>query len=517
MQIVLGVSMTPTAARMVLVEGAGGDGVTVDTGVFRDPEDVTQQVIAAIMGTRDNAVDGGHRLVVTGVAWTDHDQAARLRDALRARGISDVVMVSELHAAGALAMAAGQKIAAVRTALLLIDQHSATLAVVRSADGAVVGVQSRNLHGAGADANAVVGLQDMVGALERASQPPQAVFVVGSRVDISALTARIAERTMLPVHAPDNAELALARGAAMASASAPRHEAATVGLIPGGIPTDDGLTAAGMTQLGYVTPLGYSAVPDYDDDLEADDVEAGEPIGPSATAETEQKPFLLVGSALASFFVVGVVSLVFSLAVSIRPAVEQSPDTGPAGRSIGVPAQGVATASSSAPETIAAPLPVAQEAPRTVYVQRPAAPVPAVEPVAPATAPAAPAAPPAVLPAPPPAVAPAPAPAPVFPPSMIAPMLPALLPPIFQAPIFQSPVRSTPLPRSSSAPASPTYSAPPSTPAAPASPTYSAPPSTPSTASSTQSAPSRDSGESGTRTPATTTTVVWPLLPGAAG
>ena len=47
----LGVSngqILPAAVRMVLVEGRSGDGVTVDTGVFRGPRDVVGQVVAAI-------------------------------------------------------------------------------------------------------------------------------------------------------------------------------------------------------------------------------------------------------------------------------------------------------------------------------------------------------------------------------------------------------------------------------------------------------------------------------------
>ena len=46
-------------------------------------------------------------------------------------------------------------------------------------------------------------------------------------------------------------------------------------------------------------------------------------------AEEGRKPFLLVGSALTSIFVVGVVALVISLAVSIRPTVDQRPSPGP--------------------------------------------------------------------------------------------------------------------------------------------------------------------------------------------
>ena len=68
MDIALGVSMTPTTVRMVLVEGENADGVTVDHDVFDITSDHTsatapEQVVAAILGTRASAAEGGHRLV----------------------------------------------------------------------------------------------------------------------------------------------------------------------------------------------------------------------------------------------------------------------------------------------------------------------------------------------------------------------------------------------------------------------------------------------------------------------
>ena len=150
MDIVLGVSMTPTAVRMVLVEGEKADGVTVDHDTF----DITaaegtatsaaDQVVAAILGTRESAVEGGHRLVSTGVTWTDYAGAAELREALTARKIHDVVLVSELHAAGALAQAVGQAVGYERTALMFLERDTATLSVVETAGGAIVKVETQD-------------------------------------------------------------------------------------------------------------------------------------------------------------------------------------------------------------------------------------------------------------------------------------------------------------------------------------------------------------------------------------
>ena len=164
MDIVLGVSMTPTTVRMVLVEGEKADGVTVDHDVF----DVTSvegsattsaadQVVAAILGTQESATTGGHHLKAIGVTWTDHSDASALRDALTAHGIDDVMLVSEGHAAAALAQAVGRAVGYDTTALLFIDRDAATLSVVKTDDGSVVKVLAQSLHST--DAMAV--LSDM--------------------------------------------------------------------------------------------------------------------------------------------------------------------------------------------------------------------------------------------------------------------------------------------------------------------------------------------------------------------
>src|SRR2546426_193087 len=177
--------MTPTTVRMVLVEGDKADGPIVDHDVFdvtaadgtATSSNAAEQVVEAVLGTRESAAAGGHHLKSIGVTWSDHAEASTLRDTLAARGIEGVMLVSDGHAAGALAQAVG-----------------------------------------------------------------------------------------LPVSAPDEPELALARGAALASANAPAFEATTVGLAYSQDP--DGTTAgnayvglaAAETQLA---PVGAGLVDEY--------------------------------------------------------------------------------------------------------------------------------------------------------------------------------------------------------------------------------------------------------------
>ncbi|TGD89217.1 hypothetical protein BayCH28_07615 [Mycolicibacterium sp. CH28] len=520
MNIVLGVSMTPTTVRMVLVEGEKADGVTVDHDTF----DITtgdgsatsaEQVIAAILGTRESATEGGHRLIATGVTWTDHNAAAGLRDALAARKIDDVTLVSELHAAGALAQAVGQAVGYERTALMFLERDTATLSVVETASGAIVKVQTQSLHAQ----DAVAELQSMVAELEALDQPPQGLFVLGSGVDVAAVKSQLALGATLPVHAPEEAELALARGAALASATAPRYEASTVGLgyahdldgttagavYPAGVDTQLSDAGTQMAAAGYMAPLGYSEVPDDPvGDLEYGAVPEELDFAPD---ESGRKPFLLVGSALTSVFVVGVVALVISLAVSIRPTVDQRPSPGESVivHSSQAPAPAAPEAAQpppapSAAETIQEPMPVVQQAPRTVYVTpapqavapAPAAPAPAPE--APAPAPEAP----ALAPAPAPVIAPV-IPAPILPPPVI--VLPRpILPPFLRPPWAPQGPEYPSSPSTPSYPTSPSYPTAPSYPTSPSMPSYPTSPSNPSYPTS-PSAPSYPSSPPTTEAP----------------
>ena len=162
----------------------------------------------------------------TGVAWSDHADAAVLREALVARGIEDVLLVSELHAAAALAQAVGRAVGYDKTALMFVERDTATLAVVETADGSVVKVLSRSLHGD----DTIAALAEMVASLEAQEPAAQGLFVVGSGVDVTAVKAHLTELVSVPVIAPEEPQLALARGAALASANAPRYDTSTVGL-----------------------------------------------------------------------------------------------------------------------------------------------------------------------------------------------------------------------------------------------------------------------------------------------
>ena len=263
MEIVLGVSMTPTTVSIALVEGEKADGVIIDHDVF----DITavdgsatssapEHVIAAVLGTQEGAIAAGHHLVSTGVTWTDRAEAAELREALVARDIEDVLLVSELHAAAALAQTVGRAVGYDKTALMFVEREKATLAVVETVDGSVVKVLSQNLH----DGDAIAVVAEMITSLEDQEPVAQGMFVVGSGVDVTAVKAHLQDLVSVPVIAPEEPQLALARGAALASASAPRYDTCTIGLAYSQDP--DGTTVYPFLVADDATSfLGHADVP----------------------------------------------------------------------------------------------------------------------------------------------------------------------------------------------------------------------------------------------------------------
>ncbi|MGC2654469.1 MAG: hypothetical protein WA317_12915, partial [Mycobacterium sp.] len=333
MDIVLGVSMAPTTVRLVLVEGENADGVTVDDEDFEvEAVDSTvqpsaaEQTLAAILGTRESAIEGHYHLASTGVTWTDPVEAAALRDALAAHKVENVLLVSSFIAAAALAQSVGSTAGYTRTGLLFLEPDTVTLAVVDSADGTIVDVRRQPMRSADTPA-------EMVTELTARESPPDGLFVVGCGVDITTVKPQLETATRLPVSVPEEPELALARGAALASASAPLFIASTTALAYAQDPDPDWATAEVVEP--YATIVGsadelegavaYSVAPSEGPIEDAFTAAAADL--PSDQEPTGRRPLLVALSVMTVFFV-GVLALVISLAVSVRPAVSQRPATG---------------------------------------------------------------------------------------------------------------------------------------------------------------------------------------------
>jgi uncharacterized membrane protein YgcG len=438
--------MAPTTVRMVLVEGQNADGATVDEDNFAvangdDPATFSapDQVVAAILGTREGASEAGYDLLSTGVTWSDQCEAAELRDALTARKVENVMLVSAFLAAAALAQSMGSATGYARAALLYVEPDTATLAVVDTTDGSITDVQREQLPDD--DDQAVATLVSMVSAAEALDERPEGLLVVGSGVDIPLIKPALEEATSLPLSVPEQPAAALARGAALASANAPLFASSTAAqayaLDPGTGSVSQHAHAPGYLAVAEAVPSGepgaealaYSAVADdsaavytqlgpdaYAADDEPQDFTTGMYPDFSRLEEHEhvsRTPFLAAMSVLI-IFVAGVMALVISLAFSIRPSASSRPSlshnvVAPA-RLAPLPAPVPAAAPVQAPA--AAPMPVHAAAPAPVRIPGPA---------------------------PAPAPIPFPAPAPVGPPPIFAPILPGLLPPLLGPPLAPPP------------------------------------------------------------------------------
>jgi hypothetical protein len=461
---VLGVSMAPTSVRMVLVEGENADGVTVDEDSFavtdgEDPATVTapDQVIAAILGTREGAAQAGYALLSTGVTWSDQVEAAALRDALAARKVENVMLVSAFLAAAALAQSVGNATGYAHTALLYVEPESATLAVVDTADGSIADVHRQLLPED--DDEAVAKLVGLVAGAEALETDPQGVLVVGSGVDIPLIKPALEAATSLPLSVPEQPDTALARGAALASANAPLFASSTAAVAYAQDPGTGEVNPHALTP-GYLAvadaaagaepgeeALAYSAVPDeeaaaytqegpdaYADVGEEEDFTTGmyPDFGLAALERPSRTPFLAAMSVL-TIFVVGVMALVISLAFGIRSSVNQRPSLS---QNVVVPARQVPAPLPRA-QVPAPPAPAPAPAPPPAPAAAPA-PAPAPPP-APAAAPA-PAPAPARAPAPAPVWAPAPAPLPAPPPAAPPVVIPPLIPQLLAPPVLGPPV-----------------------------------------------------------------------------
>lgn len=415
--------MTPTTVRMALVEGEKADGVILEHDVFditaidcSATSSAAEDVIAAILGTQEGAIVNGHRLVSTGVAWSDHAQAAALREALEARGIEDVLLIAELHAAAALAQAVGRVVGYDTTALMFVNRDAATLAVVETAEGSVMRVLSQDQGLDGADAVTV--LAEMVASLEADDSAPQGMFVVGSNVDVAQVKRYLQDLVSVPVITPMEPQLALPRGAALASASAPRFDTSTIGLAYSQVLGAAMVHPMALADAATDVVGRDGASMDAETTVDLADVQAG------------RKPFALVGSALAAVFAVGVTLLAMTMAVNLRPTDGGVTDTLKAPPSVLVPPSAIQRtdpiAPQPAPESVPVPPPDAAAA--TIRQMVPPAPPPrrvVVQNAAPA---------PVAPPPPPPAVLPV-APPPPPPPAVLPAVIP-WLPPILQPPPF---------------------------------------------------------------------------------
>lgn len=209
MDTVLGVSVTPTNVRSVLVEGHSADGATLD----HDEYDAFEEVGAALRRARDEAEADGRTVGSIGVTWSDDAEleASSVLDGMARAGLTDVTAVPLSEAVEVLAGSIGRVIGYQRTALCVVEPSTAVLGIVDTSDDSVDILIS---HAIDSD----TALIDWVSAALADDMRPDGLFVVGSVPALDVAAGRLEAELGLPVANPPESELALAHGAALASA-----------------------------------------------------------------------------------------------------------------------------------------------------------------------------------------------------------------------------------------------------------------------------------------------------------
>ena len=433
MDFVLGVAMAPGTVRLVVIEGLDADGVTVEQDEFEvagggasATTGAIEQVVAAVGGTREGALEGGHRLTSTGVTCTNPVLAGALRDAMTDRDVEGVMLVAPLLAAAALAQTVGGALDYEHIAMLFVEPESATLAVVDVGDGSIVDLHRHRVTAPGAPHEVrAAELATMVAGLDARGSWADGVFLIGCGTDIVGLKPALEAATPLPVTAPEEPDMALARGAALASANAPLFSSSTVALA---YALDPGT--------GEMSPRAFSLVShDVWDDPDARTgalaYSAVEDTRGFARVKRPRKrwPMVLAGSAVAAIAVaVAGVVLVSVTSDNRLSAVQSNP-------------------------RVAAPVTPPPAAPPSAP---PEAQVPAPSPPAPAPTPTAP---------PQTEAAPAPAPAPTQRPTPHTQVIPAPASPVYRAPSQPAPQYVPPTRPQAPAYSPPQYAPPPQAPA----------------------------------------------------
>ena len=213
MDTVLGVSVTPTNVRSVLVEGSSADGATLDHEEF----DVFEEVGAALKRADDEARADGRSVSSIGVTWSDDAEleASAVLDGMARAGLTGVTAIPLSEAVETLARSIGQVVGYRRTALCVVEPSTAVMAVVDAGDDSVDILISHAIDSDDA-------LIDWVSAALADDMRPEGLFVVGSVPALDLAASRLEAELGLPVSHPPEAELALAHGAAMASADGAR-------------------------------------------------------------------------------------------------------------------------------------------------------------------------------------------------------------------------------------------------------------------------------------------------------
>jgi hypothetical protein len=218
---VLGLSLTSTSVGWVLVEGRAADGTILDHDDFEvrpatglQAVYTSEQASSAVLDAQAAAAGHDQRMHVVGVTWSDEAAAesALLLESLADAGFENIVPVRLHDACDNLARAIAPMVGYDKAAVCMLDGESTIVVMVDSCDDDAQTAVKELSGGPGALVHWLTALFD------RSSWQPGGIVIVGPDEDLESLSRRLKKTVPVPVITHSGAELALARGAALASA-----------------------------------------------------------------------------------------------------------------------------------------------------------------------------------------------------------------------------------------------------------------------------------------------------------
>ncbi|WP_220096925.1 DUF7159 family protein [Mycolicibacterium gadium] len=214
-ETVLGLSVTSSSVGWVLLDGLGVDANTLDHDVFDvatgsgESVDISSHV-TAVRGVLAIAAASGHELTSMGLTWTPDAAAtaSQLLTALPDLGFENIASVRLSEAARTWACAYAGALGFEKAAVCVVEPSAATL--LSFGYGAV---RTFATHTRENEDGLSRWLQE---AFETNHLDPEHLFLVGSRGDLELMSGRLSDALPMSVVTTNEAQLVLARGAALA-------------------------------------------------------------------------------------------------------------------------------------------------------------------------------------------------------------------------------------------------------------------------------------------------------------
>jgi hypothetical protein len=318
MDVVLGVAVTSPVARLALVDAVPGGSGVIDQSVVDVATNSIEKLTETVVGTNQLLASENHRLVATGLVWSDPGRADELRRALEDSGVQDLTLVSESQAATALLQYTSGAEERPGSAVLLVDDETATLSMVGADDAPPTVLAAQPLEGSDATAACVT----LLGRLRAEPGAVSDVYLMGTSADLTTIADQLRTASSAQVEVADDPAFAIARGAAMAAAAATmtqvvRSPGETTTMMPAAE-----ITREPERQLAYSMADEDSLLPM---EYEGADGEEGE--AEAAAPWFGSRP-LLISNAVVAFAVIGFAVLAVAVAITIRPTASQQPVQG---------------------------------------------------------------------------------------------------------------------------------------------------------------------------------------------